>query len=651
MENNAEHQLWYDLILNPSNSTLIENNLALDDRLLGKMIRDGTIPRDILTHKLMLSEKEVDLTGPLGQLLSSTHRPVCAYSSRNQKYIQTPLWVAWLMAREKQGGPEAAVKAIELLHEFGVVPWADPVFEQTGDDCRGIDVLFHMSWAKKINPYDSKAKHREKILTVALDKLSEDQLIELRNRTHPNLHLVPWTASCKLARDPVQFDVLAKYGLWFSKTPPGQANDAVNYFKSQELLTKAMDMGAPYHALRNRVCKLGGLLLVDKIAFLEKIDEKYAAQGNRTAMDKIINTLAAGGSSIHADTLIRQIEKGNFCHRAGFGLGYTLLNVSSQANKEAGSLVLNVKLRGEHAKNWEDFLAGEAKGLEGTGITEEECLAVAWILSANGNYDECKDFLTPKLLGRALDKMSKQELMEIDWTQLVRQLQNTQLWNDWANDPEADPNSLARELIHIHNNYTNEFRLFAAPIEEVPLASFRTYFPEMISMFHLYLGTFRAAQEKGDIEARDRWAERLMDTWGALIVETALSRDSENENNLDTPPGYGLADIISDFDPLKLIKEVPDCQVIKRKLTQVCDFLAQERKPPTGVGYDLVYENLLKQGKEKVKIIEYMTDHYPKTQGKYNCAVTASNLLKRIYLQGEYLREDDPSLGQPRVKM
>lgn len=655
MEKQTQNDIWYKLILNPGKVRERDAETGLDARLLENMIDTGVIPKDILQHEIELGLDDMRLQGPLNLDLPDWNTSIARglYSQRRRK-IKTPVWIPWLCRRAGKNDDKSAHQAICLMHKLGLVPWGKKTLEETGLNIYGLDIIFPLCWD------DMRHNDKNTILDLALSEAPKEDIEALRDRTMD--HCRSWEASAKRARHVEQFHVMNKHGLWSNNVREGLANDTFETFNTKELIETAFEAGGNHIVAKIQVAILHGKETMEvRRELLEKIDQdldqKMGRKTRSSAIDKLINNLMIGSSSVDGDFLGRAISKNKTTHRGGVGLGMAVLGAVDRASENRERIIEAIESRGQAAPEWESWKAQEAKGMEGSGVLEGDCLMAARIVG--GSFDN--GVPTVEQFEGMVNKLDKQAVLLIPWGKIRSSLSGTNLWKNWAMDTEMGAGTISgyRNKAGHDEQDVWLFENLVSQDKYLTLSVYTHENPVLSQKLMLSHGNMLRAAESKDWEMADLWACRSFEKWASLLITSCLvdmARNDEGWKGKD--PGMGIEGSLTDFDPIEVMRQIPNCHRTRRRFDELIDFLDRPLSIDKSEGYRANRYLGIEKAKDKISAMEYISAYSGRGrefQEDIQQAQRASTIIKRFYLMAkQYINEQAPAndqrvLSQPKM--
>lgn len=514
---------WAQLLLDPGQDG--KESTGLDARLLASMIKSGSFPREILTTHLCCKSEFLPLPGNL--LLQVKERSGFGRCGKNGE-VTLPGWAAWILMRGRSSNGKMT-EAIELLHDSGIVPWAEPVFQELGLNVVGMDLLAAVR-NKRHSDIDLAAVFRKAIEALPAESVKQLNARAGRDRIHG------WEVSARTANDPQVVEALAAGGLSGLYTNGSVFAVGKNTFSALE----AKMVAGAKAPLARRWFLNGGDTVDKRHQRLEHLDKIWIAQDEnyqRTRADFIVNTLVAGSSQISKDVslLSRNGEtEGWPVHISGQGIGYTLLAMAAEPIHADGKLVTPKLIQAieDHMKLpwWRAGAQQEAAGLEGSGVTEWQCIKLARLLS----HEEKENDWPIGELGQVLTGLARQREIDVRPEKIAYALgQGRKTWLDWAREGGSQEETIRKEVA-IHPDDTWQLaRLLENKLESVDglelLDGVECLGRALVARYAL-----EHAQQHGDDEATAQWFDVRLTTWSLMVMYGALLGTRGSSQGIDT---------------------------------------------------------------------------------------------------------------------
>lgn len=648
MEKQSPNDIWYKLILNPGQAGKVDEETGLDARLLENMIENGVIPKDILEHEIELDLNEMRLHGQLKSALPDDRISIFLTGKPNPVKIKTPIWIPWLCRRAAKENNQSAHQAIELMHKLDLVPWGKKVLRGVEKDIYGLDVVFPMCWESKYVFRDGG----NTILDLALSETPEEDMAVLRGRIVK--HCQRWEASAKRSGNVEQFKVMAKHGLWSPDVEAGLTNDTFETFYEKGLVEVAFAEGANQMMAKAQVGSIKETMEV-KREILEEMDRTHDRNMGRksrsSGMDKLVNGLLAGSSSIDGNVLIRAISKGKAAHRDGMGAGLALLLAVGKSKDNAQRMVEALETKGREGPDWEKWLAQEAMGMEGTGVLEGDCLMAAKISAMSSIEDVTK----AEQFDSLLRKFENQNLVELNWGKIIENLEATGLWKSWAMNTTLEEGEISQwraRLGHSEKD-TQNFENLVGQTQNLELDVYTHDNMAMSQRLMVAHGNMLRAMASEDWEQADIWASRALEKWATILITTCLDETWSSTNDgwgwSGKSPGAGIEYSLIEFDPIEAMRDIPNCQRTRETQNRLMSYLDRPLRV-SETGYVAARYHMKKGSKKEISPMEYIGRDTQRDPPKAkDASEQAKTMLKRFYLMSRHwMKTLDVARGDSR---
>jgi len=548
------------MILDPGNNQ--NKNTGLDTRFMRTLLNEGAISQQTMFELVPIHSSYLPTFSDV------KHRASLGRGSRSNSCVEIPLWAAWLLLRSRHERFDQKIEAVEFLHETGISPWVEQVFPQLELDIIGFDLLSHIN---KTAESDSKSK----LIRLVHSHLSKSEKEYLNARIEKEA-FEPWFYCAKNATTITEAQELDAIGVSGLKTK-GLLHVSSN---QGEVTEEKVKLGYDASMARRHIIKTLSNK-PDRINAIEYLDKKYLAadaEYTKSNEDHIINNLAIGSSKIERE--LKSFQEDNKenprwpVHFSGQGIGYTLLAMMTDtylgARDQIGGEIIDMLME-ERKKNpawWDSGAQQEVAGLEGTGLTELQCLKLAMLMIKKENNDPVLDFQAGEMEHciAALQKSNKIRISEEDICMFIDS--NKEAWTAWAKNPIEEDMELRWKLCQKTSPFWQLGRLLDGQMEEIEGAEPLEYvLANALIAKHCFI--YQQNKEPSNPDDLKRWKEMHFTTWALSIFGVAINETVYEGAN------FMEVDLVLDVLDPHFFKDEPQYQeqfmhvldVLKKKLS------------------------------------------------------------------------------------
>lgn len=548
---------WTSLLLDPGQDSKDgKESTGLDARVLSNMIQSRIFPKEILTMNLSFAVESLPIPRRLGSQIKE--RVSLGRQGGGRGEVSLPSWAAWILMRGR-ASQNKMTEAIGLLHDVGIVPWDQPVFQDLGLDVVGMDLLAD----------NKKNRYREDsypdVYQKALKGLSEASIAKLNARASKD-RIQGWEVCARTTSEPNAVEVLVAAGLSGLDTRGNVFAEGDNAFPALEAKIQA---GANAAMARRWLIRCGDTV-EQRIQRLEYLDSHWIAKDKeyqRTHADFIINTLTAGSVSISKDTSILE-RRGEIerwpVHVSGQGIGYTLLAIGVDSIYAQGKMITPKLVQAVEDQMklpwWQAGAEKEAAGLEGTGVTEWQCLKLTRLLTE----DERENDWPAGELGQVLAGLARQREIDLRPERIAYTVgQGSETWLTWAREGGGEDNLVRKEVADHPDDQWQLARLLENRIEcaegLVLLDGVECLGRAVVARHAL-----EYAQACDDQEAAAQWLDIRMTTWSLMVIYGAWLGSQSSLHGIDP-------EVLAEALDSQFIRDVPQAAEKLERIAQLLE--------------------------------------------------------------------------------